>query len=80
MTIENSVSIDFWSTFVNCYKRFRLPPNRCDNGDTRLKSCNYGLSLFYWLALTSFALGLRLDYSNSIVCMRTCMQLIEYFI
>ena len=30
MTIENTVSIDFWSAFVDCLERFRLPPTRCD--------------------------------------------------
>ena len=31
MAIENTVSIDFWSMFVNCWLRFRLLPTRCEN-------------------------------------------------
>ena len=28
--IENTVSIDFWSAFVDCEERFRLQPTRCE--------------------------------------------------
>ena len=34
MTIENTVSIDFWSAFVDCEERFRLPPTRCVKGNS----------------------------------------------
>ena len=29
MAIENTVSIDFWSAYVDCWQHFRLPPTRC---------------------------------------------------
>ena len=32
MTIENTVSSDFCSTFVDCKERFRLPPIRYGGG------------------------------------------------
>ena len=32
MVIENTVSSDFWSVFVDGLEHFRLPPTRCDYG------------------------------------------------
>ena len=28
--LKNTVSSEFWSMFVDCYERFRLPPTRYD--------------------------------------------------
>ena len=36
MTIENTVSIDFLSAFVDCEEGFLLPPTRSDFGHRHL--------------------------------------------
>ena len=41
MTIENTVSVDFWSAFIDCEERFRLPPTRCKVGSSSRVFCKY---------------------------------------
>ena len=57
ITIKNIVSSDFWSAFVYCKERFRLPPTRCEP-DPPLCSIKFLLNKrnmqFYFIASSEF--------------------------
>ena len=58
MEIKNTVSIDFWSAFVDCWLRFRLPPTRCANGcdyhHVELNSLHAGKFVCFFLSSAFF--------------------------